>query len=292
MRTHLVLPDCQITPDSPTDHLRWIGKYIVEYKPDVVVNLGDFADMESLSLYDKGKRDFEGKRYIRDIHAAREAMSVLMAPLKEYNAMRRRNGKKQYKPELILTLGNHEHRIDRAVNDDAKLDGTIGLFDLGYEDFGWQVFPFLDVAHVDGVAYSHYFANPLSGRPYGGESITTRLKNIGFSFTMGHQQVFMYGERPLNNGQIIQGCVWGNCYLHDEDYRGFQANGERRGILVKHEVRNGRYDPMVVSLDYLCRKYEGRHVWEFMKEKYPEIYSQSQWMQRQERESNVNSVTA
>ena len=195
MRKHLIIPDTQVTPDTPVDHLRWIGKYIVEQKPDVVVHLGDHADMESLSMYDRGKRDFEGRRYVRDIDAAREAMETLMQPLNDYNAMRRRNGKKQYKPELVFTLGNHENRICRAVNDDARLDGALGLFDLGYEDWGWEVYPFLDVAHVDGIAYSHYFANPLSGRPYGGESITTRLKNIGFSFTMGHQQVFMYGTR-------------------------------------------------------------------------------------------------
>ena len=74
--------------------------------------------------------------------------------------------------------------------------------------------------------------------------------------------------------------VWGNCYLHDEDYRGHQANAERRGIMVKHEVVDGTYDPMVVSLDYLCRKYEGVPLTEFMRENYPEIYAQSTWMQR------------
>jgi hypothetical protein len=109
----------------------------------------------------------------------------------------------------------------------------------------------------------------------------TRLKNIGFSFTMGHQQIFMVGERPLNNGRRIRGLVWGSCYLHDEDYRGFQANGERRGIAVKHEVHDGMYDLMEVSLDFLCRKYEGVHVWEFMRESYPHIYQDSTWMRYQ-----------
>jgi len=53
-----MIPDCQVTPDTPTDHLRWIGEYIVEQKPDVVVNIGDFADMESLSSYDRVKRSW------------------------------------------------------------------------------------------------------------------------------------------------------------------------------------------------------------------------------------------
>jgi len=55
MRKHIMIPDCQVTPDTPTDHLRWIGEYIVEQKPDAIINIGDFADMESLSFFDKEK---------------------------------------------------------------------------------------------------------------------------------------------------------------------------------------------------------------------------------------------
>jgi len=281
MRKHLVIPDCQVTPDSPTDHLEWIGKYIMDQRPDVIVQIGDFADMESLSSYDKGKRQFEGRRYLRDINAARTAMIRLLKPMNDWNEQRTRNKKSHYKPEMHLTLGNHEHRIVRAIDSQAELDGMLGLFNLGYEDFGWTVHPFLKPVTIDGVSYCHYFSNPQSGRPYAGQSIDTRLKNIGFSFTMGHQQVFMSGERPLNNGKRIRGLVWGSCYLHDEDYRGYQANGEKRGIAIKHEVRDGMFDLMEVSLDFLCRKYEGCHVWEFMRDKYPDIYAQSTWMKVQ-----------
>lgn len=281
MRKHLVIPDCQVTPDSPTDHLEWIGKYIMDQRPDVIVQIGDFADMESLSSYDKGKRQFEGRRYLRDVNAARTAMIRLLEPMNAWNAMRAKNKKAPYRPEMHLTLGNHEQRIVRAIDSQAELDGMLGLFNLGYEDFGWTVHPFLKPVTIDGVSYCHYFCNPQSGKPYAGQSIDTRLKNIGFSFTMGHQQVFMSGERPLNNGKRIRGLVWGSCYLHDEDYRGYQANGEKRGIAIKHEVRDGMFDLMEVSLDFLCRKYEGCHVWEFMRDKYPDIYAQSTWMKVQ-----------
>jgi hypothetical protein len=281
VRKHIVIPDCQVTPDSPTDHLEWIGKYIVEQQPDVVVCIGDFADMSSLSTYDKGKRQFEGRRYMADIVAAENAMARLMRPLSDHNYKMRAWKMAQYRPELHLTLGNHEYRIQRAIDSQPELEGILSLDSLGYEHFGWTVHPFLKPVEIDGVSYCHYFANPQTGRPYSGSSMDTRLKNIGFSFTMGHQQIFMVGERPLNNGRRIRGLVWGSCYLHDEDYRGFQANGERRGIAVKHEVHDGMYDLMEVSLDFLCRKYEGVHVWEFMRESYPHIYQDSTWMRYQ-----------
>lgn len=280
MRTHLVIPDTQITPDSPTDHLRWIGKYIAEKRPDVVIQIGDFNDCESLSSYDKGKKGFEGRRYIKDIEAGKKAMAELMRPIRKYNNRKRHLKEKLYRPEYHLTLGNHEHRISRAIDNQAEFDGLLSLDNLGYEEFGWTVHDFLKPVTIDGVTYAHFFANPMSGNPYGGQSIDTRLKNIGFSFTMGHQQTFMSGQRFLNNGQRIRGIVAGSCYLHDEDYRGPQSNGEWRGILMKHEVRDGQYDLMEVSLDKLCRKYEGCHVWKFMRDKYPEIYAQSTWMQR------------
>lgn len=281
MRTHLFIPDTQVTPDTPTDHLRWIGEYIIDQKPDVIVQIGDWADMESLSSYDFGKLDFEGRRYIKDIDASNRAMEVMLAPMERYNAMRAKNKKSLYKPEMHLTLGNHEYRIVRAVQSDAKLDGTLGLMDLGFEKFGWTVHDFLVPVNIDGIHYAHYFANPMSGRPYGGQSIDTRLKNIGFSFSMGHQQVKMVGERYLTNGQRIRGLVCGSAYLHDENYMGPQGNAYWRGIFIKHEVSNGQYDLMEVSLDYLCRKYEGCRLWEFMQENYPEIHESSTWMKYQ-----------
>lgn len=282
MKKHIMIPDLQVTPDTPTDHLSWIGEYIVEQKPDVVVQIGDLADMESLSSYDKGKRSFEGRRYIRDIDSAHKAMKQLNQPLTDYNLRQTMNKKKLYRPDKRITLGNHEYRIQRAIEDDARLDGTLGLQDLDFAHYGWKSHDFLEPVEIDGVHYAHFFANPMSGRPFGGQSIDTRLKTIGFSFSMGHQQVCMTGQRYLNNGSRIRGLVCGACYLHDEDYMGHQGNSYWRGLFVKHEVRNGEYDLMEVSLDYLCRKYEGIPLWEFMQRKHPDLFDRSIWMKRQE----------
>ena len=78
-----VIPDCQVKPNVSVEHLNWAAKYIVEKKPDVIVNLGDFWDMPSLSVYDKGKKDFEGRRYKADVDAGNEAMELLMTPIRK-----------------------------------------------------------------------------------------------------------------------------------------------------------------------------------------------------------------
>lgn len=244
-RKHFVIPDVQAKPGVPLKHLEWAGRYAAEKRPDVIVCIGDFADMPSLSLYDRGKKSFEGRRYKADIEAAHKAMETLMAPIVN---------EPDYKPELILVIGNHEHRITRATEDDSKLDGTIGLQDLGYEAWGWKVIPFLEVVEIDGVSYSHYFYNPNSGKPYAGTA-HTKLKNIGMTFVMGHQQGFDYAAREIASGKKQIGVVAGSFYQHKEVYKGPQGNGHWNGCLMLHEVKDGEFDLMQVSLDYLRRRY-------------------------------------
>ena len=156
MTTHFVIPDVQAKPGHDFTYLEKTGRYIVDKQPDVIVCIGDFADMPSLSSYDVGTKSFEGRRYLNDVEAAKDAMARLLSPIEEYNIQQRRNGKKQYKPRKVLTLGNHEQRINRAINLDPKLDGVLSVDALGYGGFGWEVYPFLDVVVIDNIAYSHY----------------------------------------------------------------------------------------------------------------------------------------
>lgn len=265
--THLIIPDMQVRPGAPLDACRWAGQYIIDRKPDVVINLGDFADMESLSSYDRGKKAMEGRRYKADIEAAKAGMTELMKPLRDYNEQKKKNKEKQYHPELHLTLGNHEERILRATNDNAQLDGVVSINDLGYANFGWTVHDFLDIVELDGVSYSHYFYRPKSGNPYSG-TIETRLRQIGFTFTQGHEQGKLIGTHELANGQVRRGLVVGSCYLYNPEYLGPQATSAWRGVIMKYEVEGGNYSLMEVPLDFLCRKYEQCSLETFMREKY------------------------
>lgn len=251
---HFVVPDTQAKKGVPNDHLQWIGRYIAEDfvgKPLTVIHLGDHYDMPSLSMYDKGKKAMEGRRYKVDIAAGNRAFALLNDPIQAAAK------DTDHPPRLVLLRGNHEDRITRAIEADAQLDGLLSLDDL--ETPGWEVHDFLEPVTIDGVVYAHYFYNPMSGRPYAGENIKLRLKTLGHSFTQGHQQTLDYGLRFVN-GQSQHGLVAGACYQHDEDYKGPQGNAHWRGVIVCHQVENGSYDPMMVSLDYLCRRFEGHRL--------------------------------
>jgi hypothetical protein len=250
---HFVIPDCQVRPGDNLDYLSYIGQYIVDKKPEKIICMGDFADMPSLSSYDVGKKSFEGRRYIKDVEAVKEAMRTLLRPLWQYNGAAKKNHKPRYNPQLILTLGNHENRINRAVNDDPKLEGVLSIKDLEYETFGWKVFPFLEVVVIDGVAYSHYFVTGVAGRP--ANTANAQLNKQHMSCVAGHQQGLQIATAHRSDGTRLTSIIAGSCYEHDEDYLGYQGNKHWRGCLMFHEVNDGQFDLMPISLDYLKGKY-------------------------------------
>jgi hypothetical protein len=196
-------------------------------------------------------------RYKDDVDVGLHAMDLLFKPMWQYNDMRVRNKKKPYKPRLVFFEGNHENRQTRAINEDPRLIGTIGFEDFQLEKFGWEVHRFLKIVEIEGVLFSHYFVNPdsLTGSVITG-SIENKLKLIGHSFAQGHSQKRQYGNRYSGFGKELHGLVLGAFYSHDENYMGPQANNHHwRGICMLHELKDGRYDPSFVSLDFLVNKW-------------------------------------
>jgi len=247
-RIHIVIPDTQVSSDVPTDHLSWAGQFIVdEYAGTdlAIIHLGDHWDMPSLSSYDKGKKTMEGRRVKKDVQAGNKAFRLLDAPLAKCST------KTSWKPEKHFLFGNHEDRITRACEIDAQIDGLLTLEALDTLD--WKRHAFLKPLHLDGIAYAHYFYVPNTGRPYGGMA-ETRLKQLGRSFTQGHQQGLQMAQRSVL-GKRTRALIAGSFYQHSEEYRGPQASDEWRGILVKHNVNAGDYDLSEVSLGYLKKRY-------------------------------------
>lgn len=242
-----VIPDTQVAPGRPIEHLRHIGMYIARHQPEYVVCLGDFADMPSLSTYDKGKASFEGRRYTKDVAAVKRAMEALMTPIAKAA---------KYSPKLVLTLGNHENRIVRAANDTPELGGLISVADLNYEGFGWRVIPFLQPYILNGIVFCHYLTSGVMGRP-----ITTAaalLAKRHQSAVVGHQQGLQIATAVRADGTLLHGVICGSAYTHNEAFLGPQGNSHFRGMLFLNDVRrNGEFDLMPVSLRYLKRRFGG-----------------------------------
>ena len=244
-QTILVIADTQAKSEESLEYLLWIGHYIAEKQPDIIVHIGDHYDFPSLSSYDKGKSSAEGKRLVKDIEAGNIGFEYLNMAMQKH---------KKYNPRKIFCLGNHEHRLDRYIDDNPELIGTLGTDFLPFDKYGWEVHPFLKPVEVNGIFFVHYLANPMSGKPYNGSAMNI-LKTVGRSFVVGHKQCLDIAIRPTIDGKQQIGIVNGACYDFDEGYKGYSGNNHFRGLTVLHECHEGFACPSFVSLDYMKEKY-------------------------------------
>lgn len=256
MTLHMVIGDSHAKPDVSNDRFLWAGRMALDRRPDVIIDIGDWADMPSLSSYDKGKKAFEGRRYSRDITACIEARGMFESEIDAYNTRRAGNGKRQYRPRKVGLLGNHEQRIERAVELSPELEGTIGYDDLGHTAFGWERHPYLQQVAIDGVHYSHYFPSGIKCNPIGGEHpAATLLKKQFVSCVVGHSHIRDFSERTRADGKRLCSLVAGCYFEHREEYAGPANDMWWRGIVFLHDVHDGVFDPEFVSIDTIKRMY-------------------------------------
>ena len=232
-RDHLIIPDSHAHPGFDNDRFTALGNYIIEKKPPVIVCIGDFADMPSLSAYDKGKRSFEGRRIKKDIEASLDAMEKMFAPIFKYN--KKASNARRYQPLKIMCIGNHEDRFCRACNDIPELHGTIGIEDLKYEDYGWKVYPYKSTAILDGICYSHYFPSGVLGKAISGENIAKKMVATNHcSSVQGHSHVYNHYEHTRPDHVKLFGLSCG-CYTHPDMVEGWNLNTHHlwwRGVIT------------------------------------------------------------
>lgn len=249
-RSILVIPDAHARPDVNNSRFEALGNFIVEKRPDIVISIGDWADMGSLCSYDKGTKVAEGRRYQEDIIASQDALARTMSRVnKGYRAM------KKAKPEFHITLGNHENRINRAANLQPELFGKLTVDDLRFKEAGWKVHDFLTPLMVDGICFQHYFTSGVMGKPIGGvnHARTLVLKNYQSS-VCGHSHSRDYWEDVRADGQKIFGLVVG-CF--DEGSHHYTTEQRRwwSGLVMLHQARDGQAEPAFYPTDYVKAKY-------------------------------------
>jgi hypothetical protein len=249
--THLVFTCAHAHYQHDNDRASWLGQLITDIKPDVVINLGDNADMPSLSSFDKGTRAAMGKTYEKDINAFLDFQEKLFDPLRK---------QKKKLPYFVFCEGNHEHRIEKAVNASPELEGAVSLEDLDLEAYYDDVVLYEGntPGHIciDGCWYSHFFTSGTMGRPVSGEHTAhTLLQKTGATSTQGHTHEFDFCVRSRVDGSKVYGAVVG-CYQdYTNDWAGKTAVHWDRGVLVKRNVEKGTYDHEWISLKTLAKEY-------------------------------------
>ena len=250
MRTHLIIPDQHATPGESNRRFDWMGQFIYDLRPDVVINMGDGPHMDSLSVYDRGTVRFEGQRYKADIEVAVDADERMFHVVRKH---------KKAMPRRVRLIGNHEQRIIRASERASEFYGFLTLDDLQLDRNYDEVVEYDGQTPgsciIDGVTYSHYAVNNL-GKPLGGiHHAHQLLSKKHCSITVAHSHMFDMKVHTRMDGQKIIGLVAGVFQEHHSDYAGHNNRDWWRGVVVKREVENGTYDLEQVSLARLRREY-------------------------------------
>lgn len=213
--------------------------------------MGDQSDFPSLSSYDKGKRSFVGRTYAADVASHLEFQERLWEPVKR---------RKKKMPRRVFLEGNHEHRIERALDLSPELTNTISFDNLELSEYYNDIVRYEGTTpgqiEIDGITYAHYFIAGVSGRPMAGEHHAYQLLAKQFSScTAAHSHLADYAVRTVANGRKIHGLVAG-CFLdYPLDWAGETNKLWWRGVILKHNVEDGNYDPEFISLDRLQKEY-------------------------------------
>lgn len=251
MKTHLVIPDTHAHYEHNNDRALWLGRFINDVRPDVILHLGDSADLPSLASYDKGTRAAIGRTYRNDIDIHLDFMDKLFNPIRK---------SKRKMPHRVFLEGNHEHRIEKALDASPELVNTISMKDLQLEENFNEVVYYEGntpgVYSIDGIHYAHYFVSGLMGRPISGNHHAASLLTSQLaSCTQGHSHLCDYSVRTRADGKKIHGLVCGVYQDYDAGWAGKSNSLWWRGVVLKHNVEDGNYDPQFISLEALRKTY-------------------------------------
>lgn len=204
---------------------------VADLGPDVVIDIGDWTDIPSLSKYDYGKLVYEGRRLRKCIDAGVQAREWFMEALGGYL------------PRLIHTRGNHEERINKLVDGDPKLAGFVSTDDLKVKELGWEEYPFMVPAVVDGIAYQHCFPSGVNMKPIGGMNVASNMIRLGLmSCGAGHGHTLDYSERTRADGKKVMAFMGGCYFSHFMPWAGAANSMYARGIAVIKDVVDGYGD--------------------------------------------------
>lgn len=252
-KTYVVWSCAHADPEASNERFDWLGSFLFDIKPNVVIDLGDGADMRSLNTYDtRYPQAIVTQSYEEDIEAYNDSMERIRYRFKV---------SKKKRPFFVGFEGNHENRIKKALANDPRLEGskygvsfshlqTKQWFDEYHEyDNGAPA-----IASYDNIDFAHYFSSGNFGTATSGKHHAyTLLQNRHRSSVCGHSHKRgVYFEDQAGLAGMVVGCYKGKF----EGWAGQANHSWWKGIVVLNEVDgSGRFEPSFISMDKLRSEY-------------------------------------
>lgn len=255
----LLIGDAHSDPKVSNRRFDWLGNLIVDRQPDVIVDIGDWASMDTLGHYDKGMGAAWGKYYKDEVAQCRDANARAFGePLRKFNRANSKNKKAKYNPRIIRCAGNHdEGRFSKVLNKSPELVGTIGMEDLGYTDYGCEPVPFLKPITISGVTFAHYFYPKTQN--YGCTKARQLLLLNHGSSAQGHTHTLDICIDYGIDGRRMTGLI-GGYYADPDTPDGFEYAGPQtrwtNGLCWLHDVNEfGEFDFEFIGIERVRKQY-------------------------------------
>ena len=131
LETTLVIGDAHSEPGHHDKRFQALGNFIVDNKPDNIVQIGDFLSLDSINFFDNNNPLIkEGRRLKDDIDKGVKSYIAMMQPIYDLWDKQTRWKTKKYSPNLYWLLGNHEVRTYRYTQDKPELFLRKTLWDV------------------------------------------------------------------------------------------------------------------------------------------------------------------
>ncbi|MEV0443850.1 metallophosphoesterase [Streptomyces spectabilis] len=173
MKRIVVISDTQM-PYEDTRALRNVIKFIGEYSPDAVVQIGDLMDFPEPSRWNSGTKSEFQTNVLRDAEYAKEKF---LEPLREV-----------YEGPLGVLEGNHDLRPRTYLTKNAPALADAKYFDLDqlldFETYGVDLLPAYHPIAPGWVAVHGHESKGISQIP--GRTAASKALKAGKSLVMGH----------------------------------------------------------------------------------------------------------
>jgi hypothetical protein len=252
----LVIPDSHCKPGVENDRYDWAARFAIDFKPDYIVELGDFVDNASLCSYTIGKKANENKRLTEDISHAIEARHRLTQPILDEQGRLAKGKKRKWNVKLFALGGNHENRILKLQENLPHLDGLLPEDLSNSKEFGWDYYPFGEIITIENIDFSHYFKAKGRQNPLAGKNLPHRLvQERKRSSVQGHSHLWGYYTERNEVGGSLCALVAGCYFDHWEGYAGNDNNMWWRGLTLLTNVENGHFDVQQYSYNEIKHAY-------------------------------------
>lgn len=235
VRKVLAIGDTHWQPGMNFDHMKWIGRFAAENRPDNVVHIGDALDLSSCEMHSAPGSASQARRpsFMEDIEAGEDALSAYHSEIATGEI-----------PSDIV-FGNHEYRAWRMEEMAPNLAGTLTLqIEQLFSRYRWRTTPYKHWLFMEGVGMTHV---PLSimGKPIGGRYPENTIGNQStHSIIFGHTHRSNHITVPkigVNNSITITNVGSAMPYGYVADYADGCTTGLTYGVHLLR-LRGGRVE--------------------------------------------------